>query len=179
MRAVSLSGLRLRVPIGDRAQRSALRVLQHAEPTNIGNVGRRTEDVAAQRARVNVIDAITRRGLSGVHVKIIGTGMNRFVSGETDLRGLYVAEALGGYPTAIARDAVGHFAFYRSAAAAVALGPTVERAGGAGQPPAPANKADYRKNLAEEQQQIQTDNGLRLKSMLEKKQKGVEVKSSQ
>src|SRR4030095_2893606 len=50
------------------------------------------EDRVAQRVRVSVVDAITRSSLKSVHVKVIGTGMDRFVSGDSDLRGVYVAD---------------------------------------------------------------------------------------
>jgi hypothetical protein len=48
-----------------------------------------------------------------VQVKVIGSENAGFVSGETDLRGVYVAEGLAGQVTAVARQGVARYAFYR------------------------------------------------------------------
>ena len=47
----------------------------------------------------------------GVHVKAIAN--SAFKSGETDLRGVYIADALNGTATVIARDDQSRYAFYR------------------------------------------------------------------
>jgi hypothetical protein len=55
----------------------------------------------AGRLRVNV-----KRGaawLPKVHVKVVGSGDGRFRSGETDLRGIFVADDLVGRATVIAK----------------------------------------------------------------------------
>jgi hypothetical protein len=62
------------------------------------------------RLRVNV-----RQGdgyLAGAHVKVVGSGDGAFRSGDTDLRGVFVADALVGLPTVIAKKG-DHYAFYR------------------------------------------------------------------
>ena len=139
------------------------------------------EDLASQRVRVNVVDAIARGGLKNVHVKVIGTGMDRFVSGETDLRGVYVADAVGGYPTAIARDADGHFAFYRSEGALLAMaGPADAQVEMPAEKQAlQRTKADYRKNLLLENKAIQDSNIGKLKGMFKQPQKGVQVQQAE
>jgi tetratricopeptide (TPR) repeat protein len=139
------------------------------------------EDLASQRVRVNVVDAIARSGLKNVHVKVIGTGMDRFVSGETDLRGVYVADAVGGYPTAIARDADGHFAFYRSEGALLAMARPADAQ--VEMPPdkqaLQRTKAEYRKHLLMENTAIQESNTAKLKGMFKQQQKGVQVQQAE
>ena len=126
------------------------------------------EDVTSQRVRVNVVDAVSRDGLSDVHVKVIGMGSSRFVSGETDLRGVYVADAVPGYPTAIARDADGHFAFHRSESVMLAMaapqGQQME-AGPRQVRKSTKGKADYRSNLLLDNQRIQDLNTTMLGTM--------------
>ncbi len=56
------------------------------------------------RVRVVVRDASTRSPAPKVQVKVIGTGNGTFFSGETDLRGVYVAEGVSGHVTALARQ---------------------------------------------------------------------------
>ncbi|MFH1745786.1 MAG: outer membrane protein assembly factor BamD, partial [Planctomycetota bacterium] len=140
------------------------------------------EDLPAHRARISVVDAITRRGLSDVHMKVIGTRMQRFVAGDSDLRGVFVAEDVQGYPTAVARDAAGHFAFHRSPGAVLAM---LERDEPADEKPqeeqelSREKKTDYRFNLSSDNTQIQLGNEAKLKEMFKQQQKGVKVKSSQ
>jgi outer membrane protein assembly factor BamD (BamD/ComL family) len=137
------------------------------------------EDLASQRVRVNVVNAIARGGLKNVHVKVIGTGMNQFVSGETDLRGVYIADAVGGYPTAIARDADGNFAFHRSEGALLAMaGPPQAEPAPAEKAPA-RSKAQYRKNLLLENRAIQELNTGKLKGFFKQQQKGVQVQQAE
>ncbi len=59
-----------------------------------------------------------RRGKEGgyaaeVHVKAIGSADSEFKSGETDLRGVFVADGLRGKATVIAREGESRYAFYR------------------------------------------------------------------
>ncbi len=71
------------------------------------------EDVESGRVRVNVLDRKTGQYLKDVHVKVIGSDSGEFVAGETDLRGIFVADGIRGTATVIARDAEGRFAFHR------------------------------------------------------------------
>ena len=74
------------------------------------------EDDVSGRVRVNLVDETTGVRPAGVHVKAIGSGEDRFVSGETDLRGIFVGDGLRGTVTAIARDEESRYAFYRGEA---------------------------------------------------------------
>ena len=71
------------------------------------------EDAVAGRVRANVINAITSRYVPEVHVKAVGSSDNTFRSGETDLRGIYVADNVRGKVTVIARQGDARYAFYR------------------------------------------------------------------
>jgi alpha-2-macroglobulin len=62
---------------------------------------------------VVVRDARTKDLVSKVLIKVIGTNNPTFFSGQTDLRGVFVAEGVSGQVTAIARKEAGQYAFYR------------------------------------------------------------------
>jgi hypothetical protein len=74
------------------------------------------EENAAGRVRVTVRLAETGEFLPGVQVRVIGSGNERFFSGETDLRGVFVAEGVRGQVTAVARRDGDQYAFYRGVA---------------------------------------------------------------
>ena len=61
------------------------------------------EEPAGGRVRVTVRDARTKDFVPKVQVKVIGSDNPQFISGETDLRGVFVAEGLRGLVTAVAR----------------------------------------------------------------------------
>jgi uncharacterized protein YfaS (alpha-2-macroglobulin family)/tetratricopeptide (TPR) repeat protein len=61
------------------------------------------EEAGNGRVRVTVRDALTKAPVPRVQVKVIGTGNGTFLSGETDLRGVYVAEGVVGQVTALGR----------------------------------------------------------------------------
>ena len=48
-----------------------------------------------------------------VHVKAIGSADSEFRSGETDLRGIFIADNLRGKATVIAREGDSRYAFFR------------------------------------------------------------------
>ena len=83
------------------------------------------EEAASGQVRATVKDATRDAYVGDVHVKVIGTRNSDFVSGETDLRGVFVAQAIQGATTVIAEAGAGRYAFYRGT---LDLGP----------PPAPA-----------------------------------------
>jgi uncharacterized protein YfaS (alpha-2-macroglobulin family)/TolA-binding protein len=62
------------------------------------------EEPGNGRVRVVVRDAFTRSPVPKVQVKVIGSNNGTFFSGETDLRGVYVAEGVLGQVTALARQ---------------------------------------------------------------------------
>ena len=47
-------------------------------------------------------------------MKVIGSGNEDFVSGQTDLRGVFVADGIRGGATVIAQAGPGRYAFYRA-----------------------------------------------------------------
>jgi len=71
------------------------------------------EEPEAGRVRVTVRDALTKDFVPKVQVKVIGDQNEEFASGETDLRGVYVAESLRGAVTAVSRRGTAQYAFYR------------------------------------------------------------------
>ena len=71
------------------------------------------EDTVSGRVRVNVRDAVVGNYLPKVHVKAVASADGRFRSGETDLRGVFVADGMRGKSTIIARDQINRYAFYR------------------------------------------------------------------
>ncbi|RUL89070.1 tetratricopeptide repeat protein [Tautonia sociabilis] len=71
------------------------------------------EEPEAGRVRVTVRLAETGELVPDVQVRVIGSGNERFFSGETDLRGVFVAEGVRGQVTAVARREGDQYAFYR------------------------------------------------------------------
>ncbi len=71
------------------------------------------EDKVSGRVRANVLDTAKGGYRPEVHVKAIGSADSEFRSGETDLRGLFVAENLRGKATVIAREGTSRYAFFR------------------------------------------------------------------
>ena len=78
------------------------------------------EDAASGQLRATVKDAAEDAFLPDVHVKVIGSRNSDFVSGETDLRGVFVADAIQGTSTVIAQAQGDRYAFFRGQ---VELGP--------------------------------------------------------
>ncbi len=140
------------------------------------------EDMDSGRARVTVVNAISRDAETDVHVKVIGNRMSRFVSGETDLRGLFAADGISGYATAIARGPLGHFAFYRSEQAEVAMAAerlALREKGRKTPAQAGQSKADYRQNLILGNQMLQSENCDMLGKVWQQKDEGVQVQKAQ
>lgn len=136
------------------------------------------EEPGSRRVRVNVVDAINRGGVKNVHVKVIGMGQPQFVAGDSDLRGVFIADGVTMYPTAIARNASGDFAFYRSEGALIAMAASKKVPPPA--EPQAQQKLDYLGNLRKDNRAIQTANDARMKQMYAApQQRGVEVQKSQ
>ena len=72
-----------------------------------------TEQAAGGLLRVTVRDASTGARLPDVQIKVIGSGNGEFVGGETDLRGVYLAQGLRGQAAVVARQGSGRYALYR------------------------------------------------------------------
>jgi len=65
------------------------------------------------RVRTTIRDASEDKYVSDVHVKVIGTRNGDFVSGETDLRGVFVADGIQGRSMILAQASGGRYAFFR------------------------------------------------------------------
>jgi tetratricopeptide (TPR) repeat protein len=87
------------------------------------------EEPASGRVRVTARDARSKDLLPKVQVKVIGSDNPLFFTGETDLRGVFVAEGVLGQVTAVVRRETTEYAFYRGTSYV-------------GQPPRPAAKAE-------------------------------------
>ena len=71
------------------------------------------EEAGSGRVRANVLDTVKGGYRPEVHVKAIGSADTEFRSGETDLRGLFIADNIHGKVTVIAREGESRYAFYR------------------------------------------------------------------
>lgn len=114
------------------------------------------EDPASGRVRANVLDTAKGGYRPDVHVKAIGSADSEFRSGETDLRGLFIADNLRGKVTVIARDGDSRYAFFRGAAW---LGqPEHAPAQAPAKPSKAQQQIDYQDNLFEQNGAIQRFN---------------------
>ena len=131
------------------------------------------EDAVAGQVRANVFDKVKGVRPPAVHVKAIGSADTKFKSGETDLRGLFIAEGLRGTATVIARDSDSRYAFYRGKNW---LGQAVNAPPAAGKPAAPSNNdVDYGGNLKTQQHDITNFNSLNFDKLRRQQNKGVDV----
>ncbi len=135
------------------------------------------EENASGRVRANVLDTVKGGYRPGVHVKAIGSTDSEFRSGETDLRGIYVADNLRGKATVIAREGASRYAFFRGTAW---LG-APENA--AAEPPQPAvqgeNAVDYNSNLYQQNDSIQQLNNSNWNQQRRQApQKGVQIQKA-
>ncbi len=71
------------------------------------------EDAVSGRVRVTVKDATNNAFVPQVQLKVIGSGNDEFKSGESDLRGVFVADDVSGTSTVIAESGTGLYAFHR------------------------------------------------------------------
>jgi tetratricopeptide (TPR) repeat protein len=71
------------------------------------------EEPSSGRVRITVRDARSKAPVPKVQVKVIGSDLAEFISGETDLRGVYVADGIRGVVTAVVRKGSDQYAFYR------------------------------------------------------------------
>jgi hypothetical protein len=113
------------------------------------------EESAAGRVRTTVKDVLTSRYANDVHVKVIGSSNSQFVSGSTDLRGVFVADGIAGTSTVIAQTAPSRYAFFRGE---THLGPPpAARAQAANQPAVAAGEkpTEQRKSVTLKEQLLE------------------------
>jgi len=127
-------------------------------------------DETSGRVRVNVYDASTGEFKDDVHVKVVGSKDGKFRSGETDMRGIFIADGVVGKPTVIARDERSRYAFYRGTAW---LGPREEKPA---PPPAPTRgQVDYLSNVLRGNADLQFSNYSQLQELVTNGREGVQV----
>lgn len=132
------------------------------------------EDASSGRVRVTALDRESGDYLADVDVRVVGSGSGTFVRGETDRRGLFVADAVAGVTTVIARRGKGEYAFYRGAASL-----------GATQAPGPQERAglelerssEYFKNVRGLNRANVVYRSQQLQDEIQRKRDGVKVKS--
>ncbi len=71
------------------------------------------EEPDSGRVRITVRDSVTKDFVPKVQVKVIGSQNGSFVGGETDLRGVFLAEGISGQVSVVARHGDSQYAFYR------------------------------------------------------------------
>ncbi len=133
------------------------------------------EDAVSGRVRVNVRDMVEETYREGVHVKAVGSSEKVFRSGETDLRGLFIADDVRGKATIIARDGKTRYAFYRGEKW-LGAPETARKAPQRRQ--VEKFKANYRANTELMNQAIQMDNVMLFDQMRRGVQKGVQVQQA-
>ncbi len=122
------------------------------------------EEVPSGRVRVTVKNVAKDSYVSDVHVKAIGSRNSDFVSGQTDLRGVFVGDNLTGTSTVIAQADGGRYAFFRGTQE---LGPPPQHVPPAANAPAQTAPAGTEKSAGAEQgkptelllEQLQRSNG--------------------
>ncbi len=150
------------------------------------------EDAPSGRIRTTVKDSATGRYMSEVHVKVIGTGNPDFVSGATDLRGVFVADGIRGTSTVIAQADAARYAFFRGqtelsrheapaepAKPASAAGEQLEkRKAAAKAPAAPSLERQLLEGLESTNRAIQGKQVEDLKMLYKREQSGVEAQKA-
>ncbi len=131
------------------------------------------EDKTSGRVRANVRDVSAEKYIAGVHVKAIGSLDKSFKSGETDLRGIYVADQLRGTSTVIAKDSNNQYAFYRGKTHLGA--PEAPNAAPAQQKKPQQGKLNYRGNLDVQNDMIQQFNWKGYDSLRRATNSGVQI----
>jgi hypothetical protein len=135
------------------------------------------EDSTSGRVRANVLDTAKGGYRPEVHVKTIGSADTEFRSGETDLRGLFIADNVHGKATVIAREGESRYAFFRGETwlGAPPNAPAAART----QPAVEGQQIDYQGNLNFQNGQIQQFNNDKFN--LQRRQapnKGVQTKQA-
>jgi len=114
------------------------------------------QDATSGRVRANVLDTAKGGYRPEVHVKAIGSADTEFRSGETDLRGLFIADNIHGKATVIAREGESRYAFFRGD---TWLGAPPNAPAAPPKPAAqPGQQLDYQNNLNIENGKIQQFN---------------------
>jgi tetratricopeptide (TPR) repeat protein len=137
------------------------------------------EDAPSGRVRVTVKDVVAEKYAHAVHVKVIGSSNAQFQSGQTDLRGIFVADNIQGTSTVIAKTGANRYAFYRGK---MPLGPPPAAANAPAQAAQPASKPEGKDSLLDGLRmqnqginQIQRDN---YRGLLKNSTQGIKAKGA-
>ncbi len=135
------------------------------------------EDPVSGRVRVVVQDRASGRYQSGVEVKVIGSSNHTFEGGRTDLRGVFVADAIAGQATVIARAAENRYAFHRGA---IALGAAVRNRRDSRDSPGQEVEGipGYFRNIFRENDRRQEIRRQRLQQEMNKERAGIQVRQA-
>lgn len=135
------------------------------------------EDSASGRVRANVLDTAKGGYRPEVHVKAIGSADSEFRAGETDLRGLFIADNLRGKATVIAREGRSRYAFFRGS---TWLGAPENAPVPPPQPAQPKDQQiDYKGNLFQQNDAIQQfNNGTFNQQRRQAPNKGVKIEKA-
>ena len=130
------------------------------------------EEADSGRVRVTVRDAKTKDAAPKVQVKVIGTDNPTFFSGQSDLRGVFVAEGVRGQVTAVARRDLAQYAFYRGTTRVGALPPPPATPAPGGAPGGGANAPAEAQSLDANLKSMNGSNQLRQLDRLQKRYQG-------
>ena len=138
------------------------------------------EDGTSGRVRVTVKDVVADRYAHNIHVKVIGSANEQFVSGQTDLRGIFVADGIVGTSTVIAKTDANRYAFYRGK---IPLGSPPQAAAPA--PPSdkpaeqkPATKDALLKELQQQNYDFNSEQRGNYRNLLKNRRQGVDAKAA-
>ncbi|MCP3918095.1 MAG: outer membrane protein assembly factor BamD [bacterium] len=136
------------------------------------------EDPGSGRMRIQALHRENGRYLRGVDVRVIGSGNSEFLSGETDPRGLFLADGIAGRSTVIARTGEHQYAFHRGAET---LGPEQQPQQQRGRVQMGAggeinlDQDAYLRNIYLMNEGKQQERGVRLDQEIQRVRKGVQV----
>jgi alpha-2-macroglobulin len=140
------------------------------------------EEASSGEVRTTVKDVTKDRYVHEVHVKVIGSRNGEFISGDTDLRGVFVAGGVQGTATVIAEEGDNRYAFFRGH---TELGPApVDIKAAAAPEAAPAEKPAQNdseqllRQLQEDNSIIQQKQGENLKEIYQRNRRGVRMKEA-
>lgn len=128
------------------------------------------EDAVSGRVRTTVKDAVADRFLSNVHVKVIGSANEDFVAGQTDLRGVFVADGISGTTTVIAQADGPRYAFFRGTtplALEAAESKRAEKAKAPEAAPAASSEGELLRGLMDQNRDLQGQQVEQLEQMYE------------
>jgi len=129
------------------------------------------EDPRSSRVRVQAIDAGSGTYVRDVDVRVIGSASGTFVTGETDPRGLFLADGVSGAATVVARHDERHYAFHRGEALLAQAGEDVRQEDLSRD----LEQESYFKNVIDFNTRAQAQRGLELQNEISRDRKGVQV----